>query len=386
MDDNLSPETNAETQKTTANFFNCYKFIWKISIICLALLILHIPLYMVNQLVKKRAETAEKVRKEICANWADSQIIALRTANSTRAVKEVITALVTPEIRYRGIYQAVVYNSEININAEFKDVKDPNEEVFPEIIDTKGISSIDVTLNGKKVEIDKKTLRFKLPLGDSQCNVKIKLRGSERLSIFANSDNSHIEIAGKWGSPGFAGNALPDERVVEADKFVAKWNFNSFNADSLSHGCVNFCLSAGTYQQSARTFTYATFFLIVFFFTLLVGEIITKTNVHIIQYLVASGAPVLFYLMTVAFSEKVGFATGYMISALTVVIMVTMYCRMFLAKTLPALIIGAVLLISYIINFVILQMEDWALFSGTIVLAIILGVLMILTGKINRQN
>ena len=41
---------------------------------------------------------------------------------------------------------------------------------------------------------------------------------------------------------------------------------------------------------------------------------------------------------------------------------------------------------SYLLNFVILRMEDLALMSGTIVLAIILGVLMILTGKINRKE
>ena len=41
---------------------------------------------------------------------------------------------------------------------------------------------------------------------------------------------------------------------------------------------------------------------------------------------------------------------------------------------------------SYLLIFVILRMEDLALMSGTIVLAIILGVLMILTGKINRKE
>jgi inner membrane protein involved in colicin E2 resistance len=47
---------------------------------------------------------------------------------------------------------------------------------------------------------------------------------------------------------------------------------------------------------------------------------------------------------------------------------------------------GIIFAISYLLNFVILRMEDLALMSGTVVLAVILGVLMVLTGKINRKQ
>lgn len=39
---------------------------------------------------------------------------------------------------------------------------------------------------------------------------------------------------------------------------------------------------------------------------------------------------------------------------------------------------------SYAVNFIILQMEDFALISGTVILAVILGIVMAFTGKINR--
>ena len=97
-------------------------------------------------------------------------------------------------------------------------------------------------------------------------------------------------------------------------------------------------------------------------------------------------APVLFYLMTLAFSEKVGFTCGYTISAAVIVAMVTMYAKMFLGRILPALIMGIIFAASYLLNFVILRMEEFALLSGTIVLAVILGVMMALTGKINRKQ
>ena len=65
---------------------------------------------------------------------------------------------------------------------------------------------------------------------------------------------------------------------------------------------------------------------------------------------------------------------------------VTMYARMFLGKTVPAVVMGVIFAVSYLLNFMILRMEDLALMSGTVVLAVILGVLMVLTGKINRKQ
>ena len=59
---------------------------------------------------------------------------------------------------------------------------------------------------------------------------------------------------------------------------------------------------------------------------------------------------------------------------------------MFLGKLTPAITIGVVFAASYLLNFILLRMEDFALLAGTIILAVILGVVMYLTGKINRVS
>lgn len=41
---------------------------------------------------------------------------------------------------------------------------------------------------------------------------------------------------------------------------------------------------------------------------------------------------------------------------------------------------------SYLLNFILLLLEDFALLAGTTVLAVILGAVMFLTGKINRTE
>lgn len=366
-------------------FFTKHKIFTKIIIICFALLLFQIPLSMVGHLIFNREKNAENVKNEICSNWGLKQKIQL-SAVSANPNEEIITADVFPEIRYRGIYQAVIYTADIKIIAHYKNI--PKEcDAYLEISDKNGITAIEINVNGEmvKFENDVARVRFPLPAGDSVCAITVKLKGSESLSFIPGSDNTKITISGIWNAPSFFGTTLPDERLIEKDHFGAEWSFNAFNRRNAEAG-VNLCLSAGTYQQVERTFRYATFFLIIFFFTLLAGEVITRVNIHILQYFIAAGAPVLFYLMTLAFSEQFGFVVGYAVSAVIIVSMVTMYCRMFFGKNCPALIMGGIFALSYILNYVILQMEDMALLSGTIVLAIILGVLMLLTGKMNSQE
>ena len=357
---------------------------WTVKIIGVvaALMIFQIPLYMVGELAGKRKAQAQRVQNEIAQNWGAKQYVDLTPA----AAVEDISAKITPEIRYRGIYQAVVFSSDVKITREYKNLP-PNTVGTIKLPELKSVAKATVSVNGKAVQVseNKGALTFLLPAGDAKTEINIIARGSDGIHFTPNASTSHISISGTWDSPSFSGEVLPAKRTVEKDSFSGEWHFDRFNAATKSVG-VNLTISAGTYQQVERCFTYATFFLIVFFFTLLTAEMITKVNVHILQYLVAAGAPVLFYLMALAFSEKIGFTAGYIISAAVIVVMVTMYAKMFLGKFLPALIMGTVFAASYLLNFVLLRMEDFALLAGTIVLAVILGVLMFLTGKINRNE
>ena len=355
------------------------KWAIKILVIIIALLAFQIPLYMVKELTIERKKNADAVRTDIAKTWGGEQTVKLLPA----AAVENITAEVTPEIRYRGIYQTVVYTSKIKINAEYQKLASGTTGEI-QLSDSKGIKDAAVTVNGKTVPLDK-NLKFQLPQGDSKCEIVLSLRGSSKLLFAPQAENSHIKVSGTWDSPGFTGDILPEKRTVGKENFSAEWNSGKFNSEVKTLG-VDLCIPAGTYQQVERCFDYASFFLIVFFFTLLAAELITKVNIHTLQYLVAAVAPVLFYLMTLAFSEKVGFTCGYTISAAVIVAMVTMYAKMFLGRILPALVMGIIFAASYLLNFVILRMEDFALLSGTIVLAVILGVMMALTGKINRKQ
>lgn len=337
-----------------------------------------IPLYMIRDLTVDRRSHAAEVEKEIGASWGGKQEIQL----IHQADREDVAAEITPEIRYRGIYETTVYTAKVKIKADYVDVP-ANTTTGVKVSDLKAVTGASAMVNGKEVPINDQ-LEFDIPKGNSNCEITLTLRGSSNLQLKPNAANSHMTISGTWDDPGFFGEILPEKRSVKDGKFSAEWNLSKFNKN-VDHVGVDLCISAGTYQQVERCFRYATFFLIVFFFALLAAELLTKVFVHVLQYLVAAGAPVLFYLMTLAFAEKIGFTAGYIVSAVIIVAMVTMYARMFIGKLKPALIMGSIFAASYVVNFVILRMEDLALLTGTIILAVVLGVLMVLTGNINRE-
>ena len=354
----------------------------KIAVIIVALLLFQIPLLMVKELAEERQGKAKSVQSEIFSNWGGVQCLTLQP----EAAKMDLSAELTPEIRYRGIYQALVYTADVKLKAEFNNV---GENKFAELLisDIDRVADAAAVVNGKAVKIEKDgyTLKFPLEKGKSAIEMTLNLRGGGDFKVTPNTHESCISISGKWGSPSFIGKSLPKSRTIQKDSFSAKWNFGNFTAKPNEIG-VNLNLPANTYQQVERCFNYATLFLIIFFATLLVAEAVTKVNIHILQYLVAAGAPVLFYLMTLAFGERIGFTAGYIVSAAVIVSMVTLYAKTFIGKILPALVIGLIFAVSYAVNFILIRMEDLALLSGTIILAGILAILMALTGKMNRQQ
>jgi inner membrane protein len=363
-------------------------------VIIVVLLLLQIPLYLIRYQTKLRAERLAQVKSEIIQSWGDKQVVScravipeVRSGSVYQAARTVILpevtvdADVTSEIRYRGIYQVPVYSAVVRM-----DIQCPGNGANIEIhvSDTKGLQSVEAEVDGQPVacsSINQGVLIATGGIKDKICHVTMHLRGSGNLMFDLGARSNRVKIGGSWDDPGFVGDLLPGTRTVNKDGFSAQWDF----LKSSKVG-VEFLIPAGSYQRIERTMTYATFFLIIFFFTLLCGEAVTKQEIHYLQYVVAAAAPVLFYLMLLAFSEHCSFMAAYTVSAAVIVLMVTGYARMFMGKTLPAVIMGVVLAASYVINYIILQMEDFALLSGTLILAVILGVVMILTGKINRKE
>lgn len=356
---------------------------WAVKLIItgIALLLFQIPLYLIDDLSDERQGRNYAVQREISETWGGEQKIQVFPAEEER-----YRVHLASQIRYRGIYQFLVHQASVEINAVCQKLAKAQEAVVW-VSDTDAVELCVIMVDGKPVPFkkEKSSFKFELPAGSSKYDVCMKVRGSGKFKCSSVSvKKSVINISGNWESPSFIGSKLPSVRSISSKGFSAEWIRQNPRVDEEIG--VELCIPAGTYQQVQRCIKYSPFFLVVFFFSIIFAELFTKVRIHTFQYLVAACAPVLFYLMTLAFAEKVGFTAGYIISAAVVITMITIYARLFLNKLLPALILGTVIAAGYFLNYTIMRMEDNALLAGTIVFAVVLGVLMALTGKINQRQ
>jgi inner membrane protein len=110
----------------------------KLGLLAVIGLLLLIPLQMIKSVIKERQVNAQQVRQEISQQWATKQCLSgpvlnvpVRTIPADKDKKSVIkiwhimpedlkiNGKIVPEIRYRGIYQSVVYESDLQLTGEF---------------------------------------------------------------------------------------------------------------------------------------------------------------------------------------------------------------------------------------------------------------------------
>jgi inner membrane protein len=420
-------------------------------------LILLIPTSMIENLIREREYRREDVTREVSSKWGDAQTITgpILTIPYIKYVKDQDKNLIktkvyahflpdnlnvdgnlSPEIRYRSIYEIIVYNTQLKLNGNFP-VPDFNElgindnhvlwkEAFVSlgIPDMKGIrdnihlkwnektyafnpgiETNDVigsgvstkvqllynqieTPEGEEIEIDtsKKSYAFSFDLN---------INGSSYLNFIPVGKETNVDIISNWAHPSFSGASLPDEREITNDGFTAHWkelhlnrNYpqqwlgNLHNVYDSSFG-VDLLLPVDEYQKSTRSAKYAIMFISFTFLIFFFIEIRNKKRIHPIQFILVGLALTIFYALLVSLSEHLHFNSAYLISSSAIILMIGLYSiTIFKNAKLTALMSG-VLILLYGFIFTILQLEDYALLMGSIGLFIVLGVIMYLSRKID---
>jgi inner membrane protein len=139
---------------------------------------------------------------------------------------------------------------------------------------------------------------------------------------------------------------------------------------------------------------YAILFLIVPFLTLFLLEIFTKKRIHPVPYLLSGIGNAVFYLLLLSLSEQMPFYTAYLIAALAVTILLTLYARSLLRTDglrtngsppswNKSWYMGLVVTISYILLYAVLNAESYALLIGSIGTFVVIALVMFLTRKLD---
>jgi inner membrane protein len=410
----------------------------KIGLLAFLGLVLLIPLQMIMFIISERQKNSEKVKQEISNQWAGNQCITgpvmnipVKTIPTEKDEKSQsliwhimpemldVSGKIDPEIRYRSIYQSVVYKSDLQISGSFAipaGSKPQNCEILWNdayitfgVSDNRGLKG-DVKLKTdlgefqaepgvRDKEISLSGISFKSPISDTVKNfgfsMDLSLSGSESIQFIPVGKKTAVKLNSAWKSPSFSGSFLPLNRNVDANGFSAGWevtylnrNFpqawtgNAYSLKDNSFG-LDLFLPVDHYQKSYRSARYGILFIALTFLVLIFLEITRKETIHIFHYFLVSLSLVLFFSLLNSLSEQTGFAPAYLISSLATIVMITLFTASIFRKKTAALAIFGMLAVLYLFIYILLTLNDYAYLAGNIGLFVLLAVVMWLATKMN---
>ena len=232
-------------------FWNRNKIILKSFLIGFLGLVLLIPTLFIQELVSERQQRQHEAVEEIGSKWAGSQTVTgpvigipykemVTEDNKTHEVKKWayflpnkldIHARMVPEKRYRGIYQVIVYTTELLIRGSYDSLHVAelnlgadqllwNEAaVFFDISDVQGlreemvlhVAGSDLDLVPAKFSTDqfRNSLSASFPAalsvshGPMDFSTTVQLKGSGNLLFVPAGKETKVEISSSWSDPSF---------------------------------------------------------------------------------------------------------------------------------------------------------------------------------------
>lgn len=409
---------------------------------------LFIPTLFIQSIISERKLRQDEAFQEVSSKWANTQTVAgpivtipywdafRDTAGRVVRVKKYIHALpdeldiqakVQPEKRYRGIYEVVVYKSELMLKGSFAPFADRHPDIaadqvlFDQAFVSIGISDLRGIKENVQVKWGDSLLQFnsgietndvlsdgisapvKLGTGDSlkqsvSFSVKLALNGSQLLHFVPVGKETRVAVEANWPTPSFSGSFLPDFRQIKDSGFTARWKVLHLNRNypqtwlndqqriESSQFGVTLINLVDNYAKTDRSVKYAILiialtFLIFYFLELMNGKVI-----HPLQYILVGFALCLFYVLLLSISEHIHFNWSYLIASGMTIGLISWYSISILEdKRLGQLVTGNLILI-YGFIFTLIQLEDFALLIGSLGLFVILALVMYFSRRINWKS
>ena len=402
----------------------------KIALMGLLILLMLIPLTMVQRQVRDRQQAADSSREEVSDSWGRAQTLTgpvlklsyevevldkdqkktTRKATGTIYPRKLAYDIDTrTQTLHRSIYDIMVYGADVVVTGDFVipalyEEKELTEQlIVMGMSDLRGIEgNVDITLGDKdyafhsgssekEISTLSEGIGLEKALMDGKTVLPFRLayrvKGSSSLKVRPYGGVTEVRMRSNCPDPSFTGDFLPSEREVTDEGFTARWSVTEINRgdpDDTSFG-VNLLQGVTQYQQTTRSAKYGILIILLVFIAGLAVELVGKKNINIVQYLVIGLSLVLFYALVLSFSEFMRFPLAYFLAALMTVAALFGYFRGIL-RDRSAWLLTALVSVAYLLSYVLLQMETYALLVGTLVLFFLLVGIMYLTTNLNRST
>lgn len=433
------------------------------------ILILLIPSSWIENMIVERQQRAEQVIKEVADKWSGSQRISgpilvvpyrkrdvIDLGKGEKEIREyverayflpeqlTINGAIKPQVLHRGIFDAVVYESSLDIKSSFTPPDFKRLSIADDMIlwndahmvfgitDLRGISENptfrvgDKTLDAEpagdiwlspivsprdgsdgSVQQQKQYgsyppsgITVKLnwkgsPNAIENITVKLDLKGSRRFDFVPAGKTTEVKLAGPWSDPSFDGEFLPEDRKISDKGFTASWKVLHFNRPFAQQWVennqelsgadfgINLLIPVDQYQKSIRTSKYGVLVILLTFVALFLVEITQKIRIHPFQYILIGAALTIYYTLLLSFSEHVGYNSAYMIASFATVLLISLYSISFFQNSKLTVLFFLLLIVFYAFIFVIILQQDYSLLLGSVGLFLIVGLLMYFSRKVS---
>lgn len=180
-------------------------------------------------------------------------------------------------------------------------------------------------------------------------------------------------FAATWSVPFVA-------RAVEKAADLASFNLGVAAERDMA---VSFVGTDDVYQGVQRTVRYAIMFIGIVFLSTLVFEALSGKRAHPAQYILVGLAQSVFYLLLLAITEIIGFTSAFAIAASATVLLLSYYAGASANSAGVGISAGIGLSLLYGVMFVLMTIEDFAFFAGSVVAFLVIAAAMIATRGIN---
>ena len=252
----------------------------KLAIVGVLVLLLLIPTFMLEGLIRERESTRTVAVNEVSDKWGGVQTISgpmlsvpFLVRITTKDGKDktstayahvlpdnlTVTGSLQPEQRSRGLFQVMLYNARLTISGTIPrpsaerlgiapaDMQWDKAFVSVGVTDMKGINDqIDLRVDGKALVVEpgipttdvlESGVSARTPLGDSiRFTCGLNINGSSDLYFMPFGKQTTVSLTSPWSTPSFVGASLPDQRTTGPKGFTATWKLLQYNRNYPQQG------------------------------------------------------------------------------------------------------------------------------------------------------
>lgn len=229
-------------------------------------------------------------------------------------------------------------------------------------------------------------------------SAQMTLAGTQRLGVMPFAKSTRVTIESEWPDPGFEGGFAPIRQDIDNTGFRAEWHVpflaRGIAGTGLAHTLplhemsnmamsVKFVSTQHPYRTVNRALKYSILFIGFVFFAYFLFEVVIGVRVHPAQYLLIGLAQSIFYLLLLAFSERVGFTTAFLMAGFATISITAGYAGAVFGAREYIVRAGIVFTAVYALLYVLMRVQDFALLIGALSAFVLIAFVMYLTRNVD---